>query len=363
MLCLPLITHVSADAKPFLRTFRKRDQNTGALISTTFKGSMGVCLTLQDPDELMQVYDEGMNELCKRANVQREKKSYSSHELSEHFGSRRDDYLDALELFVKRLGKVSTLKINFVFTVLNTRLLSNGVRYFGYGRSPVKVVTALDFLDDLDSYYPYVCAWKVTKSYKITGTNVFLDNFKGYITPCWKELLERHTVKVVPNGDLCNPLISSADLCVRYFDERLYADNESLSERSLNQILESRKIDNGNVFYVGNPDLPEITPIENRLIRMDHHYPRPMMFILKEGVMDSETDYIKTRKPLKTKIERYAAKTQTGYKFIDYAKDHELLHDNDIVVSLGPRGKEQFEFLKGIGYKLTMVSIADLDSV
>jgi len=360
VLILPLITHVSSDAKPFYRTFRKRDAATGELVSTTFKGSIGVCLTLQDKEELERTYDETMQEVFKQANAQKEKTSYSSHELSELFGPRRAEYLNALEYFVQQLGKLSTLRINFVFTVLNTLLLPNGVKYYGYGRSPVKVVTALEFLDDLDAYYPYVCAWKVTKSYKIMGTHVTLDHFRGEVTPCWNELLAHHTVSITPNGDLCNPMISSADLCVRYFDERLYEDNMSLGESSINQILASKNIQNGNVFYVGNPDLPDITPLEKRSIRMEHYYPRPMMFILKEGVMDSETEYVKTRRPLRLKIEKLAAKHQTGYKFIDYSKDHELLKDDDIVVCLGPRGKEQFEFLTGIGYKLTLISLADL---
>lgn len=359
---MPLITHVSADAKPFSRTFRKRDLITGEAISTTFKGSMGVCLTLQDEEELKRTYNEAMNEVFRRANTQREKTSYSSHELSELFGPRRNDYLGALEYFVQKLGDVPTLRINIVFTVLNTLLLPQGVKYYGYGRSPVSVVTPLEFLDDLDAYYPYVCAWKVTKSYKITGTRVILDHFRGSVTSCWNELLAHHTVTIIPNGDLCNPLVSSADLCVRYFDERLYEDNIPLNENSFNQILASKNIRNGNVFYVGNPDLPDITPLEKRQIRMDHYYPRPMMFILKEGVMDSETEYVKTRRPLRMKIERFATRHQTGYKFIDYAKDHELLKDDDMVISLGPRGKEQFEFLTGIGYRLTMVSLANLDS-
>lgn len=360
-LCMPLITHVGADAKPFSRTFRKHDPNTGQLVSTIFKGSMGVCLTIQDKQELLRTYDEAMDEIFKDANATREKTSYSSHELSGIFGARRDAYVDALEYFVQQLGKLTTLKINFVYTVLNTLLLKDGVKYYGYGRSPVKIVTPLEFLDAIDSYYSYICAWKVTKSYKIMGTNVLLDHFKGNITSCWSELLAHHRVTVIPNGDLCNPIISSADLCVRYFDEMMYQEHMPLSENSINQILESKNIQNGNVFYVGNPDLPDITPMERSLIRLDHYYPRPMVFILKEGVMQSETEYVKTRRPLIMKIEKYASDHDTGYKFIDYAKDAELLKDGDIVISLGPRGKEQFDFLTGIGYKLTMVSIADLD--
>jgi hypothetical protein len=323
---------------------------------------MGVCLTLQDKQELTRTYDAVMDEVFKLANATREKVSYSSHELSGIFGSRRDEYLDALEYFVQQLGKLPTLKINFVFTVLNTLLLKEGVKYYGYGRSPVKIVPPLEFLDAIDSYYSYICAWKVTKSYKIMGTNVLLDNFKGSITSCWSELLAHHRVTVIPNGDLCNPIISSADLCVRYFDEKMYQGHMPLSESSINQILEERKIQNGNVFYVGNPDLPDITPMERSPIRLEHYYPRPMVFVLKEGVLQSETEYVRTRRPLMMKIERYAAEHDTGYKFIDYSKDSELLKDGDIVISLGPKGKEQFDFFTGIGYKLTMASLADLDS-
>ncbi len=348
------MTLVAADSKPFTRTYYRRDT------TTAFKGCLGVCLTLQDSSSFKELYANLLNEVFVKIGKVRQKMAYSSHELSEIYGSDREGFLQGLESMVKGLGQSTDLRINVVYTVLNTLIIPQGLKYYGKGRYPIKTVKPLEFLDDLGAYYPYVAAWKVTKSYKIVGTEVILDNFSGEVSQSWTELAHNHKVTVIPNGDVCNQFISAADLCVRYFDEKLADLRKPLNETSVTEIIADNEIKNGNVFYVGNPDIPQIVPLEKRPIPLHNYYKRPMIFILKEGVIESETQFVKTRRNLMTKIQRYACEVETGYKFIDYSKDHELLKDGDMVICLGPRGKEQYEFLKSIGYDINAITLDNL---
>jgi hypothetical protein len=77
--------------------------------------------------------------------------------------------------------------------------------------------------------------------------------------------------------------------------------------------------------------------------------------------MPSEVEYIKRRREILVEIEKYANKVKSGYKFIDYSKDHQYLRDGDHLIYLGPHGKEQVEFLKGsLGWKIVDLSLSDV---
>jgi hypothetical protein len=215
-------------------------------------------------------------------------------------------------------------------------------------------------LEDLSQYYPYICAWIVSTRGKIFETVVLVDDLQGEITEAWNELFANHRIWILPSGDLCDPTISAADLCIRYFDEKLYSIRGGLREEDLKKICDSLKI-TAHIHYVGHAELKYIVPIEQR--KIPHHicYKRPMIFILKEQLMPSEIEYIKKRREVLIAIEKYANKIGSGYKFIDYSKDYQYLRDGDHLIYLGPHGKEQVDYLKGsLGWKIVALSLNDV---
>lgn len=340
------IVQMSADSKVFNRP--------------PFKGPLGACLSFRNPADFAKSYSDFFDDFFKKAKLSREKEVYSGSDLSRIFDRDRMGFLNLLESFIIRIGTDPNVVINMVYTTLSLSKLPNGVQYYGAGRTAVTTVNPNRFLDDLSQYYPYICAWKVSNECQLVNTVVLLDDHQGEITEAWNELFANHRIWIMPNGDLCNPAISAADICIRYFDEKLYSNRGGLNEIDMRTICDALKID-AHIYYVGHADLRFLVPIERR--KIPHHicYKRPMIFILKEQLMPSEVEYIKRRRDILIAIERYSNKIGSGYKFIDYAKDHQYLRDGDHLIHLGPRGKEQADYLKdSLGWKIISFSLKDV---
>lgn len=337
------IVQLSADSKIFNRP--------------PFRSPLGACLSFSNPVNFAQTYHTFITDYFKKVGKHKDKDVYSSTDMSRVFEKDRSGYLDFLEAFVCFIGKDPNIALNLVYSTLVASKLPNGVQYYGAGRSAIKSVNPNKFLEDLSQYYPYICAWKVATIVGLTKSAILLDDIQGEITEAWNELFANHIIWILPNGDLCDPTISAADLCVRYFDEKLYSIDGSLCEEDMRRICDSLKI-RPHIYYVGHPELARIVPIEQR--KIPHHlcYKRPMIFILKELIIPDEVEYIQKRRDILVAIERYANKLCTGYKFIDYTKDHQYLKDGDYLIYLGPHGKEQAEYLRdGLGYKVNAVSL------
>ena len=324
-----------------------------------FRGPFGGCVCFEDPASFARVYDQFFSTFFERKGIKREKNVYSASDISRVFGRDREGFVQFLESLVIKIGTDPNLVLNLVWTTLSVEKLSEGIRYYGVGRYAVKTVSPNKFLADLSQYYPYICAWIVSNRGKIYNTVVLLDDLRGEITTAWNELFENHAVWILPNGDLCDRTISAADLCIRYFDEKLYSIRGRLCEEDLLKICDSLNI-KAHVHYVGHPELKFMVPVEQTSIPLHLCYKRPMIFVLKEQLMPSEVEYIRKKRELLVAIERYSSEIGSGYKFIDYSKDYRYLKDGDHLIYLGPRGKEQVEYLKGLGWSVTALSAHDI---
>ena len=76
--------------------------------------------------------------------------------------------------------------------------------------------------------------------------------------------------------------------------------------------------------------------------------------------MEKELEYLKARPEIMMKIENYTYECHGGLKFIDYTQDYRYVRDGDHVIYLGPRGKEQADYLKRLGQQITAKSIEEL---
>jgi len=339
------IVQMSADSKVFTRG--------------NWRGCLGVCICYVNPASFKKSYNELMVSTFKKYGLKKEKDVFSSRDISKLFGSDRIKFLECLESLVAAFGKLDGVTINIVYTTLTLRLIPKGVPCYGKGRYATKYVPSQKFLSVLSQYYPYICAWIVHKRARMSRTAVYLDSLQGEITEAWDELVHNHNVWVIPNGDLCNLFVSAADLCVRYIDEKLYSVKGGLYGDDLEKLCKDIGIE-ARVHYVGHKELDEIKPIERKPLPLHYCFKRPMIFILKEQLMDKEIEYVRKRPKLMMSLDKYAHKVDSGYKFIDYSKDFRYLKDGDHLIYLGSRGKEQTEYLKNIGWELTIQSITDL---
>ena len=76
--------------------------------------------------------------------------------------------------------------------------------------------------------------------------------------------------------------------------------------------------------------------------------------------MEKELEYLKARPKLMYRIENYAYANKGGLKFIDYTQDYRFLREGDHVIYLGPRGKEQADYLNRLDWNVVARSIEDL---
>lgn len=339
------ILQMSADSKTFIRG--------------SFKAPMGVCLCFDDPSRFEKLYANTIVDLFEKFSLEGNKDVYSSTDISGKFGPNREEFLIFLESFVTMISNDSSVRMNVVYTTLSTSELPQGVMLYGRGRYPRQYVPVPNFLSILSQYYPYICAWIICQRAHFRGRLILLDNMQGEITNAWNELVSNHTILVYPSGDLCSIPISASDLCVRYIDEKLFDIRSGLRRESLEKIITESSID-AITHYVGHDELDDIRPIEKRPIPLERYYVRPMIYILKERIIEREVEYIRSRKDLMENIEKYAWSVKGGLKFIDYSQDYRLLRDGDHVICLGPRGKEQAEYLNNLGWNLNVLTLDEL---
>lgn len=336
---------MAADSKPFIRG---REPNN-------FKGCLGVCLGFTNPDAFKNQYNEYIDKICKHYGFQRQRKVLKTFDFNKLFEDDRAEFISCMGSFVSMLAK-NDVHINAVFTTLNTKLLSDGIKKYGVEKYPTEKKDALKFIDELNNYYPYVATWKVSKKAFLRGTNINLDSFTGEYTKAWGELCAHHKINVVPKGDFCNPFISSADLVVGYIDEYLSQNRLRLEESSIKSSLDDCEATESHVFYVGHPDLNEIVPIKKQ-INLAEHYKRPMIYILKEEIIkgQSESKFIESSL-LWNKLLNFAYDKNSGIKFISYTEDHKNIRNGDYLIYLGDKGKEFICFLESLGYDINAVS-------
>jgi hypothetical protein len=315
MLMSGYIKVISADSKMFQRG--------------SFSAPMGVCLCFSDPNYFDEVYDDIIGDLFEKNSLENYKKVYSSSNISFLFGKNRREYYDFIKDFVIELGKEQSININVVYTTLSTSELPDGIDIYGEGRSSIKNIPVPKFLRLLEQYYPYISSWIVTKRASFYGRLVYLDNIQGEYTKAWEELTTDQVVNIYPGGDLVCKEISAADICVRYVDDMLYLRHKSLRRDDIEEIFSEIDVD-VITHYVGHEDLMNIKPINTRSVLSDKLFVSPMVYILKEQIMEKELEYLKARPKLMAKIEDYTYEKHGGLKFIDYTQDYKYIREEII---------------------------------
>jgi hypothetical protein len=272
---------MAADSKPFSR---------GADPSV-FKGCLGVCLGFSKPEEFYSIYDDAINSIFLSAEGERKRNILKSFDIRQSFGGDITKYMTALSSFVKVLED-NKVMINCAFTTLNSQKLPMGIGKYGTGRYPLKRIKPMQFIDELNSYYDYVSAWKAVKTLGLRNTVIYLDHFTGEVTRSWEELCYHHTVKVIPKGDACNPFISSSDIVTKYIDSYLFQYQLHLDMENIERALSNSHVSSARVFYIGHGDLYDVVPTKKEPIDCFKHYSQPMTYILKEGLFNSESRMI-----------------------------------------------------------------------
>ena len=343
----------SGDSRPFRR-------GRG---DSLFRGCIGCCLGFEDPKTFKGEYNNFMTRFLHENNIETKRIVHKSYDISSIFGDEREKFLNFLEKFISFIDSQG-IKINIVFSTLNPSILTEGIKLYGFSGFSVKKIPVIQFLDLLNDYFVYICVWKVLKISQFSQVKILLDDMQGEITNAWNELVKGNIVNVIPRGDSCNCYISSADIITRFIDEKLKKERLKLQEDDIRKIFQDMNItENSNVMYVGHPDLKDIVPILQTKLPLYKYYTRPMVFILKEGTIDVEKEYIQGS-PHWGKLLTFASLYNTGIKFLDHKKDRKILKKDDFLVYFGDKGKEQAKYLiEKLGYNYKSFSISQIETI
>jgi hypothetical protein len=343
----------SGNSRPFLRGHGK----------SLFRGCIGCCLGFEDPRIFKKEYNNFMNSFLDEIGIQTSRIVHKSYDMSTIFADERERFLDFLERFTLFIDSQG-VRINVVFSALNPSRLTEGVKLYGLSGFPVKKIPVMQFLELFNDYFVYISVWKVLKISQFSGVKILLDDMQGEITNSWNELVKGNIVHVVPRGDSCSCYISSADIITRFIDEKLKKERLKLQESDIRKILRDINVtESSNVMYVGHPDLKDIVPIVQRKLPLQKYYTRPMIFILKEGTIDVEKEYIQ-RSPHWEKLLTFVSLNNTGIKFLDYKKDIKILKEGDFLICIGDKGKEQAKYLiEDLGFNYKSFSISQIETI
>lgn len=342
----------SGDSRVFLRGWGEN----------LFRGCLGCCLGFEDPKTFKSEYNNFMTSFLDEIGIQTARVVHKSYDVSRIFGDERERFLDFLErftLFVDSQG----VRINIVYSALNPSKLKN-IKLYGVSSFPIKKIPVIRFIDLLNDYFVYISVWKVLNISQFSKVKILLDDMEGEITNSWNELVKGNIVNVIPRGDSCNCYISSADMIARFVDEKLKKERLKLHKSDIRKILQGINVtESSNVIYVGHLDLKDIVPIVQRKLPLQRYYTRPMIFVLKEGTIDAEKEYIQ-ESPHWEKLLTFASLNDTGIKFLDYKKDRKVLKDGDFLVYIGEKGKEQAKYLiEDLGFNYSSFSISQIETV
>jgi len=252
-----------------------------------------------------------------------------------------------------------------LYTTFNTQKLPH-VTYYGHKRTPQQTIKTINFLDDLQQYYCYVCAWKILKEWQFRNCNVLLDSFQGQVTNSWDELTHHHDVNIYFEGDQCNALIASADIVTRFIDEILAFKRLKIDSIEIKAAIEEYGDveDKVKVYYIGHSDLPNIVPAINKPIPINIYYKKPSVFLLPEGIVQKEKEWFE-KSPVYDRVLNFATKIGGGFKRIDGIQDHVYLaqRPNSFLVYQGEKGQREAEYLKNVlGYPIEILSLKDIEA-
>jgi hypothetical protein len=211
--------------------------------------------------------------------------------------------------------------------------------------SGVKKPTS-EFIRTLIQPYSYICAWKYINENKNSNSILFIDNFQAQTTKAWKRILNNKPV-IYYKGDLCNPVISTADILAGVIDFELQDTKFCID--SINEIITERLGLKGNAHLIGSPDLSYISPISRQQIDTSKLLKHPIYYLITEK-RPTESDYYEFRDQLEFSkifddLVNIAYDNNGSIKLYEVSRDYKFFTKDDRLIYYEKNGQEIAESL------------------
>lgn len=309
----------------------------------SFLGCLGICLQFSGENSFADTYSKLIDVLVEKTGGVRSRAVLKSYDIRKLYRSDSSGFISDLGDFTSGLSE-SGVRIHAAFTTLNPNIVPDGIKLYGTGKNPVVLIRPIDFLKRLNTYYPYIAAWKAVRSTKVRNTTILLDSFTGEQTDAWDDLVTHHAVQILPKGDSCNPYISSADIVTRYLNEYLSTHRLHLADEGITTAFEACGVSDASIYYVGHGDFKKIVPNKKQQIFYDQFYPHPLCYLIPEGLFEKDSEIVE-QSPLYQKILDFATEQNSGLKFFTQFEDIKRLRQGDLIIHMGEKGKAQANYL------------------
>jgi hypothetical protein len=331
-----------------------------------FRSNLGVVVNPKDVTFFEDEYDKIIADLFDKFGTFREKKVYKSADIGACFPMQETRANNFRLAFARRILNLEDLSVSYCFTRINSKHLEDGkVTIFGnYGYATEKV-DVKRFIYILENYYNILCGWKVMKNLSVSGSTFLFDGMDGiYPTRAWSQLTNKNNVRIIYSGDRTNPVLATADILVKTLEVFLQTEFAPLNESTIKKIVTyDGKVDDKNISYtyIGNPDLADIKPLENRqfsLQELHKFIKRPIIFVGK-GSLPGQRDVLESL-PIFPKIHDAAYGLNASIRVFDPKKDGQIIGRDEIAdyfIPLTKEADEQYDLLKRGGANIEKLEI------
>jgi len=228
-------------------------------VCKSFRTVTGAAVVTDDYQKFKKTYKTVTSKCFKELKINSQRQIMSSQEILD---LTQGDYSLLERIYDEIVPHV--YRMNIFYTSFNSRRIP---KVKTHGRTyPGKEMTPLEFLDYLHPSLPHLCVWRIYKYVKDTKATVFLDSFGGTTTEAWEEIKDCPGIKILFNGDKCNPLVAFADILLKVLEHRLKTSRKSYFEDNIRQVLQADRFDYGKfmVHILHNRHYPKITPLDHR---------------------------------------------------------------------------------------------------
>jgi hypothetical protein len=331
------------DTKPFVVKYEK----DGAL--KKFNSHIGVIVFVEDFESFRQKYYSILQEVFNNTGIKLERKVLSSYELLE---LTQGNYSMLYEFCEKIKPLIKSTSV--FYTGFNTQQIPK-IRIFGRTSTPRFVGIEEFMVTHIDQAFPHICIWRTLVYLRNTNTTVFSDSFTTNLTEAWDSIIQHPNLfEIFPNGDSLNPLISTADMLVKYIDQKVKDNKEWLNRDSITRVLGNENL---YVHRITNSHLRNITPLRRMKFNFNDFIRHPVFFIIKPKNSKVEIEFVKFHSP--TLLNRITD-SNGSLMYFDQRKHPNYIVDGDTLIYSDAETKSTAENIASITRKrITIMNISD----
>jgi hypothetical protein len=269
------MTSITAfDSKDF-----KRSNKVGEL---KFFSPLGCGVKITKQKEFIDLYNNSLHDIFEKFNVSSVGGCLSSSEYFALIGPGKT-YKISDELLQSVQDLIESVYITYVIL---PSAITPTVAVGGY-QSPKVEIPTFDFLRKLSGYFSYIAAWNYLGIESRKKETIVIDGFNGKRTPAWDDIIAKTTPIVMPHGDECNPLISTADVIAALTDKKLWDNFMHLNPENVIKIWNDYPF-KVETHFIDAKLLSKIKWYSNEHINLSDYYGKPTIFVKADGYNSTE---------------------------------------------------------------------------